>query len=351
METPESMTDTADNAPFLRACRGEPTEFTPVWLMRQAGRYMAEYREVREKTPFIDLCMNSDLAAEVTVTAAERIGADAAIIFSDILLILQPMGMSLEYAKGDGPVLHNPVREAKDVDRITEAPPEALSFVYDAVRKTRAALKPEVPLIGFCGAPFTLASYVIEGGGSRNYAETKRMMYTEPAAWHTLMRLIARSLVGYLKAQVDAGAQVLQVFDSWVGCLSPADYREYVFPHIRFLLDAVSGAAPIIHFGTGTTSLLGEMKSAGGDVIGLDWRVNLGPTWDQLGNVAVQGNLDPCVLLGDRETIRKRAEEILRQAGGRPGHIFNLGHGVLPPTPVDNVKFLIDLVHEWRAEG
>ncbi len=346
------MTDTAgaDTAPFLRACRGEPTEFTPVWLMRQAGRYMKEYREVREKTPFIDLCMDSDLAAEVTVTAAERIGADAAIIFSDILLILQPMGMSLEYAKGDGPVLHNPVREAKDVDRITEAPPEALSFVYDALRKTRAALRPEVPLIGFCGAPFTLASYVIEGGGSRNYAETKRMMYTEPGAWHELMRLIARSLAGSLKAQVEAGAQVLQIFDSWVGCLSPADYREYVFPHIRFLLDGVSGAVPVIHFGTGTASLLDEMRSAGGDVIGLDWRVNLGPTWDRLGRVAVQGNLDPCFLLGDRETIRKRAEEILRQAGGRPGHIFNLGHGVLPPTPVDNVKFLIDLVHEWRAE-
>jgi uroporphyrinogen decarboxylase len=338
------------DAPFLKACRGEPAETTPVWLMRQAGRYMAEYREVRERTPFMDLCRDSDLAAEVTVTAVERIGADAAIIFSDILLILVPMGMDLTYGKGEGPVLGNPVRAASDVDRLEEAPPETLSFVYDAIRKTRASLRPEIPLIGFCGAPFTLASYMIEGGGSRNYAETKKLMYGDPGAWHALMSVIARSLVGYVRSQVDAGAQAIQIFDSWVGCLSPADYREYVFPHIRFLLDAISGTVPIIHFGTGTATLLDQQKKAGGDVIGLDWRVNLGESWDALGRVAVQGNLDPCVLLADRETIRRRAEDILRQAGGRAGHIFNLGHGVLPMTPVDNVKYLVDLVHEWRAE-
>ncbi|MDP7167649.1 MAG: uroporphyrinogen decarboxylase [Nitrospinota bacterium] len=339
------------DAPFLKACRGEPADTTPVWLMRQAGRYMVEYREVRERTPFMDLCRDSDLAAEVTVTAVERIGADAAIIFSDILLILVPMGMDLTYGKGEGPVLGNPVRAASDVDRLEEAPPEALSFVYDAIRKTRSSLGPETPLIGFCGAPFTLASYVIEGGGSRNYAETKKLMYGDPGAWHALMSVIARSLVGYVRSQVDAGAQAIQIFDSWAGCLSPADYREYVFPHIRFLLDAISGPVPIIHFGTGTATLLDQQKKAGGDVIGLDWRVNLGESWDALGRVAVQGNLDPCVLLADRETIRRRAGDILRQAGGRPGHIFNLGHGVLPMTPVDNVKYLVDLVHEWRAEA
>ncbi len=315
----------------------------------QRQRQTSEYREVRERTPFMELCGDPDLAAEVTVTAVERIGADAAIIFSDILLILVPMGMDLTYGKGEGPVLGNPVRAASDVDHLKEAPPEALSFVYDAIRKTRASLPPETPLIGFCGAPFTLASYVIEGGGSRNYAETKKLMYGDPGAWNALMSVIARSLVGYVRSQIDAGAQAIQIFDSWVGCLSPADYREYVFPHIKFLIDAISGPVPIIHFGTGTATLLDQQKKAGGDVIGLDWRVNLGETWDALGKVAVQGNLDPCVLLADRETIRRRAEDILRQAAGRPGHIFNLGHGVLPMTPVDNVKYLVDLVHEWRA--
>ena len=339
-----------DNAPFLKACRGEPADFTPIWLMRQAGRYMEEYREVRERTPFMELCKNSDLAAEVTVTAVERIGADAAIIFSDILLILTPMGMSLSYGKGEGPVLSNPVRTSADVDRLKEAPPEALSFVYDAIRKTRASLNPGTPLIGFCGAPFTLASYVIEGGGSRNYIETKSLMYGDSGAWQALMSVITRSLVKYVKCQIGAGAQAIQIFDSWVGCLSPADYREFVFPHIRLLLDNISGEVPIIHFGTGTATLLEDQKKAGGDVIGLDWRVNLGETWDRLGGVAIQGNMDPCVLLADRATIRKCAEDILRQAKGRPGHIFNLGHGVLPPTPVDNVKFLVDLVHEWKAQ-
>ncbi|MFP6890114.1 MAG: uroporphyrinogen decarboxylase family protein, partial [Nitrospinota bacterium] len=225
-----------------------------------------------------------------------------------------------------------------------------LSFVYDAIRKTRVSLNPGTPLIGFCGAPFTLASYVIEGGGSRNYIETKSLMYGDSGAWQALMSVITRSLVKYVKCQIGAGAQAIQIFDSWVGCLSPADYREFVFPHIRLLLDNISGEVPIIHFGTGTATLLEDQKKAGGDVIGLDWRVNLGETWDRLGGVAIQGNMDPCVLLADRATIRKCAEDILRQAKGRPGHIFNLGHGVLPPTPVDNVKFLVDLVHEWKAQ-
>ena len=345
------MPNTDETAPFLRACRGLPTDYTPIWLMRQAGRYMQEYREVRERTPFIELCKNSDLAAEVTVTAVERIGADAAIIFSDILLILVPMGMSLEYAKGDGPVLHNPVRDSAGVNRLKEAEKESMSFVFDAIRKTRAALKPETPLIGFCGAPFTLASYMIEGGGSRNYIETKQMMYGDSGAWHALMEVLTRSLAKYLKGQIEAGAQAVQIFDSWVGCLSPADYCDFVLPHSRALIESVGGDVPVLHFGTGTATLLESMGEAGGDVIGLDWRVNLGETWDRLGKVNVQGNLDPCVLLADRGFIKDRAEEILRQANGRPGHIFNLGHGILPPTPVDNVKFLIDLVHEWRANS
>lgn len=340
----------SDDSPFLKACRGEPTEFTPIWLMRQAGRYMEEYRKVRERVPFIELCENSDLAAEVTVTAVERLGVDAAIIFSDILLILTPMGMSLSYGEKEGPILRNPVRTPADVDRLKEAPPEALSFVYDAIRKTRASLDSRTPLIGFCGAPFTLASYVVEGCGSKNYIEAKSLMYSDSGAWNALMGIITRSLAKYVKCQINAGAQAIQIFDSWVGCLSPDDYREFVFPHIHHLLDNISGQVPIIHFGTGTATLLDEQKRAGGDVIGIDWRMNLGETRDRLGNVAVQGNLDPCILLADRSIIRKCAENILRQAKGRPGHIFNLGHGVLPPTPVDNVKYLVDLVHEWNTE-
>ena len=345
------MPNTDETAPFLRACRGLPTDYTPIWLMRQAGRYMEEYREVRDRTPFIELCKNSDLATEVTVTAVERIGADAAIIFSDILLILMPMGMSLEYAKGDGPVLHDPVRDSASVNRLKEAEIESMSFVFDAIRKTRAALKPEIPLIGFCGAPFTLASYMIEGGGSRNYVETKQMMYGDSGAWHALMEILTRSLAKYLKGQIEAGAQAVQIFDSWVGCLSPADYRDFVLSHSRALIESVKGEVPVLHFGTDTATLLESMRDAGGDVIGLDWRVNLGEAWGRLGNVNVQGNLDPCALLVDRDFIKKQAKEILRQADGRPGHIFNLGHGVLPTTPVDNVKFLVDLVHEWRANG
>jgi uroporphyrinogen decarboxylase len=344
------MSNSEETLPFLRACRGLPTDYTPVWLMRQAGRYMKEYRKVRERTPFIDLCKNTDLSAEVTVTAVERIGADAAIIFSDLLLILEPMGMELEYSKGDGPKLHNPLRDSASIDRLTEADPESLRFVYEAIRKTRAALRSDTPLIGFCGAPFTLASYMIEGGGSRNYIETKKIMYGDFGAWNSLMDVLVRSLVKYMNAQIEAGAQAVQIFDSWVGCLSPSDYQEFVLPHSRSLLDGISDHVPVIHFGTGTASFLEELNSAGGDVIGLDWRVDIGAAWERLGDVSVQGNLDPCVLLSDKEVIRKKAEKILQKVDGRPGHIFNLGHGVLPPTPVDNVKYLVDLVHEWRAK-
>jgi len=321
--------------------------YTPIWLMRQAGRYMREYREVRAKTTFLELCKNPSLAAEVTVTAAERLGVDAAIIFADILLILEPMGIDLEFARGEGPVIHNPVRNASDIDRLLEVEDvNALEFVYDAIRQTRAALKPDIPLIGFCGAPFTLASYMTEGGGSKNYVHTKRLMYDDAGAWHAMMALISRALVKYLNAQIAAGAQAVQLFDSWVGCLSPDDYREFVLPHTQSVIRGVTPGVPVIHFGTGTSTLLELMREAGGDVIGLDWRVRLDDGWRRVGHdVAVMGNLDPVVLFANQNVLRAQAKKILEQAEGRAGHIFNLGHGILPETPVENVIALVEMVH------
>jgi uroporphyrinogen decarboxylase len=335
------------DSPFMRACRREPAPYTPIWLMRQAGRYMPEYREVRSRVGFLELCKTPDLAAEVTVTAAERLGVDAAIIFADILLILEPMGIDLEFAKGEGPVIHNPVREARDVERLREVETvEPLDYVFEAIRRTRKALRADLPLIGFSGAPFTLASYMVEGGGSRNYVHTKSLMYEDGGAWHAMMSLISRALVRYLNAQIAAGAQVLQLFDSWVGCLSPEDYREYVLPHTRSVIQNVRPGTPVIHFGTGTASLLELMKEAGGDVIGLDWRVDLRDAWARLGDVAVMGNLDSVALFANQDFIRAQARRILKRAEGRPGHIFNLGHGILPETPVENVIALVDAVHE-----
>jgi uroporphyrinogen decarboxylase len=340
--------DQLRNSVFMRACRREPVPYTPVWLMRQAGRYMPEYREVRARTSFLELCKTPSLAAEVTVTAAERLGVDAAIIFADILLILEPMGIDLEFAHGEGPVIHNPVHNATDVDRLREVTDvESLSFVFEAIRQTRAALRPDLPLIGFSGAPFTLASYMIEGGGSRNYVLTKSLMYKDPGAWHALMSLISRALVKYLNAQIDAGAQAVQLFDSWVGCLSPDDYKQFVLPHSRTVIEGVQAGTPLIHFGTGTASLLELMLEAGGDVIGFDWRVRLNEAWDRVGHeTAVMGNLDPVTLFADKDHIIAETRKILDQAGGRAGHVFNLGHGILPETPVDNVIALVDAVHE-----
>jgi len=309
---------------------------------------MREYREVREKTTFLELCKSPALAAEVTVTAVERLGVDAAIIFADILLILEPLGIELEFAKGEGPVIHNPVRRPSDVDRLRELQdPGELHFVYEAIRQTRSALKPDIPLIGFCGAPFTLASYMTEGGGSKNYVHTKRLMYDDAGAWHAMMSLISRALVKYLNAQIEAGAQAVQLFDSWVGCLSPDDYREFVLPHTKSVVRGVTEGVPVIHFGTGTAALLELMREAGGDVIGLDWRVRLDEGWRRVGHdVAVMGNLDPVVLFAKQEVLREQAKRILDQAEGRPGHIFNLGHGILPETPVENVVALVEMVHE-----
>ncbi len=340
-----------NNSPFMRACRRETVPYTPIWLMRQAGRYMREYREVRAKTTFLELCKKPSLAAEVTVTAAERLGVDAAIIFADILLILEPMGIDLEFAHGEGPVIHNPVRTPADVDRLREVEEvSSLGFVYEAIRQTRSALKPDLPLIGFSGAPFTLASYLCEGGGSKNYVHAKSLMYNDSGAWHAMMALISRALSKYLNAQIEAGAQAVQLFDSWVGCLSPDDYREFVLPHTRSVIENITPGVPVIHFGTGTGELLKLLREAGGDVIGLDWRVNLDDGWERVGHDrSVMGNLDPVLLFADREVLRSRAKRILDQAAGRPGHIFNLGHGILPQTPVENVIALVEMVHELSA--
>jgi uroporphyrinogen decarboxylase len=336
------------DSPFMKACRREPTDVTPVWLMRQAGRYMAEYREVREQTTFLELCKNPQLCSEVMCTAVKRLGVDAAIIFSDLLPILEPMGMDLEFAKGEGPVIHNPVREPRDVDRVLELESvEPLDFVFETVRQTRADLPDDIPLIGFAGAPFTLASYVIEGGASRNYLHTKTLMYRDEGAWRSLMERFVRAITKYLNAQIAAGAQCVQLFDSWVGCLGPDDYRRYVLPYVQQIIDGITPSVPVINFATGNPSLLPLLSEAGGAVIGVDWRVRLDDAWKTIGyDKAVQGNLDPTVLLADRAEIRRRAKEVLDQAAARPGHIFNLGHGVLQQTSVDNVIALVSAVHE-----
>lgn len=338
------------DSPFLRACRREPVPYTPVWLMRQAGRYMKEYREVRQRCSFLELCKSPDLVAEVTVTAQERIGADAAILFADILLVTEPMGLTLEFNKGEGPSIRPAVRTGTDVDRLHEVDPGALQYVYDAVERTRADLKPDIPLIGFSGAPFTVASYIIEGGSSRDFAHTRGLMYQDPGAWHALQALVSRALAGYLKRQIEAGAQAVQLFDSWVGCVAVEDYRDLVLPHVRSVIQALPEGVPVIYFGTGTWHLLDLIRDAGSSVIGLDWRQPLDEGWRRVGwDRAIQGNLDSVALLTDLPTIRRKAKQVLDQAAGRPGHVFNLGHGILPQTPVDHVIGLIDAVHEMSG--
>jgi len=334
--------------PLLKACRREPVPYTPVWLMRQAGRYMAEYRLVRDQHSFLEMCQRPDLAAEVTITAVRRLNVDAAIIFADILLPLVPMEVGLHYEKGDGPVVDRPIRSSSDLERVRQFDAAAaLGFVGTGIRLVRGALAGKVPIIGFAGAPFTLASYLIESGASRQYLATKTMMYNQPEVWHRLMEMLARVTADYLNMQIAAGADLIQIFDSWVGSLGPDDYRRFVLPHTASLIAAITPGVPVIHFGTVTGNLLELMREAGGDVIGLDWRVDLAEAWDRLGDgVAVQGNLDPIALFADIPEIRRRARAILDKAGGRPGHIFNLGHGILPETPVDHVIALVDAVHE-----
>jgi len=336
------------NSLFLKACRREAVETTPIWLMRQAGRYLPSYRQLREKYSFLELCKNSDVAAEITVDAVNTLGVDAGIIFADILLIVEPMGLLLEYAQGDGPIIHQPVRTAKDLGRIFLPEKGSLDFVHQAIRKARAWLPAGIPLIGFSAAPFTLASYMIEGQITRNFIHTKSFMHRDFSAWSELMNKIADALIPYLNEQIEAGAHVVQIFDSWVGCLSPSDYRRYVLPFSKKVIAGIKPGIPVIHFGTQTSELLELMKEAGGNVIGLDWRVELDAAWKRLGNVAVQGNLDPTILFADKAAIKESTERILKQAGHRPGHIFNLGHGVLPETPLENVHYLIETVHHWK---
>lgn len=346
--SPAGAGGSREESVFLRACRRQPVPFTPIWLMRQAGRYLKEYRTIRNKVPFAELCKNPELAAEVTVVAAERLKSDAAILFSDLLLIVEPMGFTLEYGSEEGPEVAGRVANARDIERLAEVEPaESLRFVFEAARTARSALDPKVPLIGFSGAPFTLASYLLEGGSSRSFLRTKQLMHADPGAWRALMEKLVRALVKYLNGQIEAGADAVQLFDSWVGCLAPADYREQVLPYTQAVIRGLKPGIPVIHFGTGTAAFLKEMRQAGGDVIGVDWRVELGEAWEAIGHdVGIQGNLDPAVLLSSREVIRTQAERILAQAMGRPGHIFNLGHGVLPSTPEENVLYLVEVVHE-----
>ena len=336
------------NDRFLRACRREPVDVTPVWFMRQAGRYMAEYRALREQHSLLEICRQPELAVQVTLQPVDRIDVDAAILFSDLLLPLEPMGIPFDFIKGEGPAIEKPVRSAADVDCLRRFEPrEALAHVLSTIRLLRRELEDRVPLIGFAGAPFTLASYAIEGGPSSNYAKTKAMMYGEPKVWHSLCGIFASVVADYLRAQVEAGVQAIQVFDSWVGALSPDDYREFALPHTKQILDAAqSTGVPVIHFGTSTATLLETMAEAGGDVIGADWRIPLDEAWDKIGHDrAIQGNLDPTLLLGPIDRMLEGADDVLRRAAGRPGHIFNLGHGILPETPVEHVQALAHFVH------
>ncbi|MFW5740497.1 MAG: uroporphyrinogen decarboxylase [Myxococcota bacterium] len=334
------------NDRFLRACRRQPVDCTPVWFMRQAGRYMADYRALRAKHTMLELCRTPELAVEVTLQPL-RFGFDAAIVFSDILLPLEPMGAPFHFSKSDGPVMERPIRDQADIDRMRVIDPEeSLDYVLESIRLLRREL--EVPLIGFAGAPFTLASYLIEGGKSANYARTKRLMLAEPDAWGSLMSKLAEVVRRHLRAQVEAGAQAVQLFDSWVGQLAPDDYETHVAPHVGAILrDLEATGVPVVHFGTGTATLLEVMAATGGTVIGLDWRIPLDDGWKRVGeNRAVQGNLDPTTLFAPREIIRARAQAVLDRAAGRPGHIFNLGHGILPETPEAEVHALVDFIHQ-----
>ncbi len=335
---------------FLKACRSEETDSTPVWFMRQAGRYMQAYRNIREKCSLMDMFKTPEIAAEVTLQPVDAFAVDAAIIFADILLPLEAMGVSFEFAPG--PVIHNPVRTAADIDRLRIADPEAdLSYVLKALQIVRAEINGHVPLIGFAGAPFTLASYAIEGGASSGYLATKNLMYKDRGAWDLLMDKFSLTILAFLRSQVRAGAQVVQLFDSWIGCLSPSDYKEFVLPHSRNIFEELSKEGILsIHFGTGTAGLLPLLAEAGGDIIGVDWRISLDFARRCIETGAgVQGNLDPAALLAPIPILKRKAAAVLEEAGGRPGHIFNLGHGIHPSTAEDSVKALADFVHEYKA--
>jgi len=353
MTTPQPATDNSllptPYSRFLSACRRQPVDATPVWFMRQAGRYMAEYRAIRKKYSLLEIVKQPELAAEVTLQPVRAFNVDAAILFADILLPLQPLGVDFEFTKGEGPVIHHPIRTQADVDALRPLhPDETLAHVMDAIRLLRTELV-NTPLIGFSGAPFTVASYMIEGGASRDYKTTKLMMYSAPQIWHAFMDKLSTALAEYVMAQIRAGAQAVQLFDSWVGALSPMDYETFVLPYSKKVLDAAyTMGVPVIHFGTGTATLLPLMRQAGGDVIGLDWRVPLDQGWQTIGHDrAVQGNLDPVALFAPLPEMKKRIHDVLRRAEGRPGHIFNVGHGILQHTPEENVKAAVEIIHEF----
>ena len=341
----------APDSIFVRACKSLPVERTPVWFMRQAGRYMPEYRAVRKEYSLLEICKKPELAAEVTITAAEILGVDAAIIFADLLLPFEVMGLPFHFSAGEGPVIEKPVRSAEDIAALRTDRAAELGYVSEAVSLVAKHFAGRVPVIGFCGAPFTLASYMIEGGGSRNYVHTKKMMYNSAADWNLLMGKLVTVTTAYAAEQVRAGADAIQIFDSWVGCLSVEDYRRYVLAHVAGMVKQVKKTGvPVIYFGTDSAMLLPAMKETGADVIGLDWRIPLDEGWARLDHgCAVQGNLDPVLLFADWKELKSRAQEVLRRTGGRPGHIFNLGHGILPETPVENVKSLARLVQEYGA--
>jgi uroporphyrinogen decarboxylase len=337
------------NDTFLRACRGEKTDYTPVWLMRQAGRYLPEYQKVRSKVDFLTLCKTPELAAEVTIQPVDILKVDAAILFSDILVPVEPMGLHLEFSESKGPVLSNPVRDEGGVKNLRGLNPEDdVPFVLEAIRILRGRLP--VPLIGFSGAPFTLATYMIEGGTSRNFLQTKKMMYGTPKVFSQLMDKITDMVISYLAGQIRAGVQAVQIFDSWVGVLSPVDFRRFALPAVRRIISSLQGQVPVIYFAMNADAMLDDVREAGADVYGLDWRIEIRKALSVLGSEAVvQGNLDPCILFGTREIIRERVGEILQSASGARGHIFNLGHGILPETPPDNAKAMVDAVHELSS--
>ena len=339
------------NSRFLKACRLEPVDATPVWFMRQAGRYMSEYQTLRRKYSLLQLCRTPDLATEVTLQPVQRLDVDAAILFSDLLLPFEPMGLHFDFVAGEGPAIENPVRSIDDIARLKKFEPrEALSHVLETIKLVQHELDERLPLIGFAGAPFTLASYAIEGGHSNNFGHTKTLMYRHPDAWHQLCEKFSTIVADYLIAQIEAGVNAIQVFDSWVGALNQTDYKEFVLPHTRHIFDTIGKRVPTIHFGTGTTTILEDLRDAGGDVIGVDWRLPIDLAWERIGHSrAVQGNLDPTLLLGPQERLLEKTEDILAKVNRQPGHIFNLGHGILPSTPVENVQILAKHVHTISA--
>ena len=347
-----SPIDLTSGTRFVRACLRQPVDRTPVWFLRQAGRYMPEYQAVRKHHSLLEICKKPELSAEVTITAAEKLDVDAAIIFADLLLPFEPMGLDFEFQAGEGPVVHKPVRTAEDVMHLRTDRASELGYVAESIEKVVAHFKDRIGIIGFCGAPFTLASYMIEGGSSRNYVETKTMMYRHPDTWRLLMEKLVTVLREYAQQQVEAGADVIQIFDSWVGVLSVEDYRDFVLPITKTLVREVQAlGVPVIYFGVETMSLLPAMRETGADVLGLDWRTPIGATWKSLDYAcAVQGNLDPITLFAEPPLIRERVKQILTQAGGRPGHIFNLGHGIVPGTPVENVQAVVRFVRELSEE-